>query len=799
MYLLKLFSSRGFVPSLVRKGTSIVLITLEEINLRIISSTNYIGGNEYTLAEHYDLTFEELYFPNNFLLQNDTDYDGPAPSYLDFIEPNDSEMMKSKKLSYYRSISLKRWNLKKELESYLGQKLFLLMQTMLFFLHECFDFQTLIQNQTEQSNLGLINPFNGPICTLGGFIYRVFKLFYLNHDDIYAVNFENGKLGKTVSRIEHQYATFLDLYYPEKNYVFQKYFPQAIPDLYSTIDETAVFINGCFYHSHMSSDCSINKNKGPQSLTREGKTYEAVNEEFNLKLRRLMEHNQNIKQVDIIWECQIKEKMKTDVDFSNFLKNSYVWSPLERLIPRKCYRGAYVDTYFLRWSKAANPEHNFFHLDVNSLYGYVSMQNKFMIGKYEVLIGRSLNRLSISNNKFYVDGVLAMGAAQVCILPPAKLMFPFLMYRAQGGQTYNTLCKLCCETHKTKCNHNEEQRALIGCYMLSELSYAMELNYTLIHVFECHVYKENSFLLTNFVKILTSLKTKHSKVWETMPVNETRQSYSDYLNNKMGLDGPLEIKPSNANYNASKRLFYKLAQNSFFGKFGQKPNQRRTVFLTDQSQIDNLISGCDKIHDIFLVNPNLCIAETERNLKKMAPNRNGNCYLSSQITAFSREFIHRHLLLLEKIPDCKIISVDCDSLMFVLPNNVPCPFQVTAAVGDFKHEVEGQILSFFSLGPKNYILTFEKDNQINVIRKISGLSLSHASDVDPQMYENFLDNYANDIFSVKNLTQKKKKINFADLSVSINNYSFLLSNNVSTKRIVMKNMADLKTLPYGYE
>ena len=58
IFLLKLFSSRGFVPSLVRKGTSIVLITLEEINLRIISSTNYIGGNEYTLAEHYDFPFE---------------------------------------------------------------------------------------------------------------------------------------------------------------------------------------------------------------------------------------------------------------------------------------------------------------------------------------------------------------------------------------------------------------------------------------------------------------------------------------------------------------------------------------------------------------------------------------------------------------------------------------------------------------------------------------------------------------------------------------------------------------------
>ena len=798
MFLLKLFSSRGFVPSVVRKGVSIVLIMLEEINFRIISSTNYIAGNEYTLAQHYDLAFEEIYLPNNCVLKNYIGHDGPPPSFLEFIEPHDSDITKSKKLSYYRSIALKKWNFNKEVMSYLGQKLYLLTQTMLIFLHECFDFQTLIQNETAQSQLGFINPFNGPICTLGGFIYRVFKFFYLNRDEIYVVKFENGKLGKTVSRIEHQYATFLDLYYPERNYIFQKYFPQAVPDLYSTTDETGVFINGCFHHSHMDSDCSINKNKSPQSLTRDGKTYEAVNDEFNQKLRRLMEQNQNIKQVDIIWECQIKEKMKSDTNFSNFLKNNYVWSPLERLIPRKCYRGAYVDTYFLKWSKAANPSFNFFHLDVNSLYGYVSIKNKFMVGKYEVLIGRSLNRLSILNNQFYVDGVFVMGAAQVSILPPANLMYPFLMYRAQNGQTYNTLCKMCCETHQKKCHHNESQRALIGCYMLSELTYAMELNYTLIHVFECHVYKKSSYLLTDFVKILTSLKTKHSKVWETMPLSETRESYSDYLNTRMDLVGPLQISPSNANYNASKRLFYKLAQNSFFGKFGQKPNQRRTVFVTDQSQIDTLISGSDKIHDIFLVNPNLCIAEIEQNLKLKAPNRNGNCYLSSQITAFSREFIHKHLLKLHNLPDCQIMAVDCDSLMFTLPNNIPCPFPVTAAIGDFKHEVEGQILNFFSLGPKNYMLTFEQDNVIHVVRKISGLSLSHPSDIEPQMYETFLDNYAKNIFSSKTLTQTKKKINFSDLSVSINNSSFMLSNNVSTKRIVMKNTAELQTLPYGY-
>ena len=83
-----------------------------------------------------------------------------------------------------------------------------------------------------------------------------------------------------------------------------------------------------------------------------------------------------------------------------------------------------------------------------------------------------------------------------------------------------------------------------------------------------------------------------------------------------------------------------MAQNSFFGKFGQKSNPRQTVFITDQSQIDTLVSSNEKIHDIFTVNENLCIAEVEKNLKMLAPNRNGNCYIAAQITAFSREFIH---------------------------------------------------------------------------------------------------------------------------------------------------------------
>ena len=781
----------------MRRGPRIVLLIIEEIKLRILSSNQYIDGNEYDLAKHFDLAYEEIYFPCHFL--ENTDYEGKVPDFSEFVQATDPETIISRKLDFYRSICLKKWNFKKELLNYLTQKLTLLTHAMLIFLNEAFCFQSLIKTETGLSNLNLLNPFNAPICTLSGFIYRVFKLFYLNQENIYIVKHENGRAGRNSSRLEHQWASYLDFTYPEKKFVYQKYFLQAVPDLYSPVDGLCVFVNGCFFHSCMAPTCTINKHKSPQSLNRDGKTFEQVNNEFNLKLKRLMENNEEITQIDIIWECQIREKMKHDLNFSNFLSTHYTWAPLERLIPRKCFRGAYVDTYLLKWSQITNPSEKCYHLDINGLYGFISLKNKFMIGKYEVLMGHNLSRLTMTDNKFFVDGDLVMGAAQVCIIPPQGLKFPYLMYRAQNGQTFNTLCKLCCENFKVKCTHSDQQRSLIGCYMLSELSYALELNYVLVHIFECHVYKESAPILTNFVKILTSLKSRHSNLLKTKPQNYSFKNYCDYLNDKMEFEGPLQITPENASNNSSKRLFYKLAQNSFFGKFGQKSNPKQTLFITDQSQIDGLISGNEKLHDIFVVNENLCIAEVERNLKLLAPNRNGNCYIASQITAFSREFIHRALMSLQAIPESKIILVDCDSLMFTLPPTIGFPFMISDAVGDFKNETDGNILSFFSLGPKNYLVTYEKDNQIQVKRKLSGLCLSHGADIDADLYEKFLDDYAKNIFASKNLTQAKKKIDFAQMSVTIHNCSYLLTNNVSKKRHVNKFSPELSTYPYGFK
>ena len=103
------------------------------------------------------------------------------------------------------------------------------------------------------------------------------------------------------------------------------------------------------------------------------------------------------------------------------------------------------------------------------------------------------------------------------------------------------------------------------------------------------------------------------------------------------------------------------------------------------------------------------------------------------------------------------------------------------------------------MGPKNYLVTYEKDSVIQVTRKLSGLSLSHSANIDPELYENFLNDYAKNIFASKPLIQSKKKLDFAQMSVTINNCSYLLTNNVSKKRNVDKFSSELETYPYGFK
>ena len=172
---------------------------------------------------------------------------------------------------------------------------------------------------------------------------------------------------------------------------WSKYFKEAIPDLYSPVTKEIFFFNGCYYHGHYEK-CLINKNISAQSPHPFGITYETLNQQFFDKLESLMKNHPEISKATVEWECNFKKK-KTLPEAKLFFEQKFIPHCLKRLTPRDTVRGSFSDVYGLKWSQVDFPDEKFLCTDVNGLYSFCAIQFPYMVGKYEVLIGKSLENL----------------------------------------------------------------------------------------------------------------------------------------------------------------------------------------------------------------------------------------------------------------------------------------------------------------------------------------------------------------------------------------------------------------------
>ncbi len=97
------------------------------------------------------------------------------------------------------------------------------------------------------------------------------------------------------------------------------------PDLYLKKYNTAVFVNGCFWHRHPDPDCKLTRT--PKSRV------DYWNDKFNKNIERDKRNSDELKKQGIkklvIWECTIKKMMKDKTyeqkimdEVVNFLKNN---------------------------------------------------------------------------------------------------------------------------------------------------------------------------------------------------------------------------------------------------------------------------------------------------------------------------------------------------------------------------------------------------------------------------------------------------------------------------------------------
>jgi hypothetical protein len=242
--------------------------------------------------------------------------------------------------------------------------------------------------------------------------------------------------------------------------------------------------------------------------------------------------------------------------------------------------------------------------------------------------------------------------------------------------------------------------------------------------------------------------------------------------------------------------------NGFFGKFQQKKTKPQTRFVRSQNNLESLYFSNFEITDLFCINDNFCKVQiVPKDEQKIVPNLKNNCYIGGQIIAYSREIIYEHLNTIETNGGT-LFQVECDSVIFSLPSNQNLPVCVSHALGHFKHEINGEILSYYSFGPKNYSITYKNclTSNIETITKVSGLSLNNVmfkNELNEKLFSEYLSNLNS--LQQKTIAQvRTKEIKKTNEIISILG-KVTYSNQISSRRILKPKSTDLITLPYGFE
>ena len=389
------------------------------------------------------------------------------------------------------------------------------------------------------------------------------------------------------------------------------------------------------------------------------------------------------------------------------------------------------------------------------------------------------------------------------ILCPQNLKNPFLLIRSKKinnkERSIAPNCYACgfnaVQKSINSCKHKKFERAIKGTYCISEINFALKLGYQILKIFSAIVYKSSEPILRDFISILGYEKLTSSTFDPDFDLKEMKEKMFFQEN----------LFPQTFKENVQKRNFTKLALNSFLGKFSQKNDKPKSCLVNSKDEISELFySKTFSISEIFALNKHFCHVKLERKRKTLIPpNPKTNCILGAHVVAFARQFMHEKMIELEKL-NSKIMYTDTDSLIFSLKKGQNLPFKISPCFGDFKFEIpkESKIVSFYSLGPKNFSIRYlTKEGLLKDIVKLRGVTLNNEVNkklIDSDMCEIYLQKYLLNkqikisVPQVRSRISKRKNIRTQNFT------KVFFTNSINSKRIIDKKDINLNSFPYGF-
>lgn len=458
---------------------------------------------------------------------------------------------------------------------------------------------------------------------------------------------------------------------------------------------------GCRWHGH---GCIPSRNaKDPQ-------TSFTMQDLFNLALVR----ESNIKSAGFsfekIWECQWDKMVKENFELADFVKNFDMPTPLQ---PREGLYGGRVTPIKLYYQR--KPGETIKYKDFCSLYPAINYWSPYPTCHPRIITDSKIIDTTLQSY---------FGLAKVKILPPSDLFHPVLPFRCNGRLKF-PLCKTCCQKESVhECQCDDELRCLVGTWSTEEIKLAISKGYKLVKVYEVYHYPEitqydksegSGGLFSEYVSIFLKLKQQASGFPSHVKSEIEELRYIEHYREKQGII----LDREKIRKNQGLRFVAKLFLNSCWGKFCERQNKVKTIFVKTKLDFAKIRNDVTKeVVDFHIVNCDI-IAVDVKNKDTFEDDNQFTCeILGALTTSFARMRLYN---CIDSVGEA-VLYMDTDSIIYAEKDG-----SEKLPSGDLLGELTDELPEnthidvFLSSGPKSYAY---RTNTGECVLKLKGISLN---------------------------------------------------------------------------
>ena len=368
------------------------------------------------------------------------------------------------------------------------------------------------------------------------------------------------------------------------------------------------------------------------------------------------------------WSCEFTQDKKNE-GIREFVNSLNIQDPINL---RDCYFGGRTNGIILHKKFTEGEKGKY--VDFTSLYPDILKYRRFPAGHPERII-RNFEQLFLrpcEENCFYspCPGVHwelpYFGVMKVIILPPTDLLYPVLPLKCNGKLKFPLCLKCACNESQEMCQCLDSERMFTHSSCTPELEVALNKGYILQQIHEVLHWPETEMydpvtkqggLFTKYINTFLRLKQEASGYPSHIKTEEEKDKYiQEYLEH----EGILLDKNSIVK-NPGLRSLPKLALNSFYGKFGQRTNMKKTVFINDIATLMRTLTDPSKLLvDFHIMSDDIIQIEYKNSADFKLQSFSTNVLIAAFCTSWARLKLWS---VMQKLGD-RVLYHDTDSIIF---------------------------------------------------------------------------------------------------------------------------------------